>query len=126
MSKSISYPRPKAAPTVSTAIVFTVKAAEHGNVADVFRDNAGSPVTGTTAGVDARIQADADESGGTDVQDVFKVEALPAMDSSGKMTVALTVTPIKGDGTAGTPQTLTVTHDEYADTWQTAAGRARQ
>lgn len=126
MSVTKSYPRLKAAPTISTGLVLTLKAAEYPTTPDSFRDNAGSVVAGTTGILDCRVQCDADESGGADVQDLWKIVATPSIDSSGVMTLAVTVTPIKGDATAGTPGSVTVTHDENADVWQTAAGRARQ
>ena len=120
MSVTKTYPRPKSTTTNSTGIVFSLKAEEKPETPVSFGG------AGNTGNLDARIQADADESGGTDVQDLFKIEATPALDSAGKITVVVTVTPIKGDGSAGTPGTLTVTHDQDMDVWQTAAGRARQ
>lgn len=120
MSVTQSYPRPKATPTNSTSLALTLKVAE---LPDTPAAIGGSGTTGT---LDCRLQCDADESGGTDVQDLFKLVATPDIDASGNATYTVIVTPIKGDGSAGTPQTLTVTHSETMDTWQTAAGRARQ
>lgn len=82
--------------------------------------------TGTTAELDCRVQADADESGGADVQDLFKIEAVPAIDDDGITTLTVTVTPIKGDASNGTQKITVVTHDENMDAWQAAAGRAQQ
>ena len=77
--------------------------------------------TGNTAELDCRVQADADETGGADVQDLFKIEALPAIDANGRTSVKITVTPINGDASEATPQQLTVVHGENIDAWQTAA-----
>ncbi len=82
--------------------------------------------TGSTGELDMRVQVDADESGGADVQDLFKVETVPLIAADGAMSLKTTITPINGDGTEGTPQILTVVHNENMDAWQTAAGRARQ
>ena len=84
--------------------------------------------TGTTGQLDLRIQADADESGGADVQDLFKVETNVVLNvQSGEVNLSVTATPILGDGTESpTPTTFTKKHDETMDAWQAAAGRARQ
>ena len=82
--------------------------------------------TGNTGVLDARLEADADESGGVDVQDLFRLRAVPSINSAGVAIYTVTVTPVLGDGTDGTPASMTVTHDETIDAWQTAAGRPRQ
>lgn len=82
--------------------------------------------TGTTAEFDCRIQADADESVGVDVQDLFKVEIVPTLSSEGAIRCAVTVTPILGDGSDGTAEAKTVTHSQDMSAWQTAAGRPPQ
>lgn len=83
---------------------------------------------GTTGNAEIFVEADADESGGIDIQDLFKVALTPVIANlhPGTMSLTVVVTPIKGDGTDGTPITTQVTHDETMDAWQTAAGRARQ
>lgn len=128
MSVTKTYNRLKSTTVNSTGIVVTVQAAEKPNSPHVFRDTDGSAEAGgTTGNVDVRIKADADESGGTDVQDLFKVETAISVDtSSGVITLVVTTTPVKGDGTTGTAVVSTITHDENFDVWQTGAGRARQ
>lgn len=115
-----TYSRPKSTTVNSTGMVFTLKAEEKPDTPIAFGG------AGNTGNLDARICADADESGGTDVQDLFKIEATPSLSAEGVITVLITVTPIKGDASTGTVGTLTVTHDQTMDVWQTAAGRARQ
>ena len=82
--------------------------------------------TGTTAVLDYRLQCDADESVGVDVQDLFKLEATPTISSDGIIRLAVTVTPILGDASEGTPVATTVEHDENMDAWQATAGRPQQ
>lgn len=115
-----TYSRPKSTTVNSTGMVFTLKAEEKPETPAAFQGS------GNTGNLDCRIQCDADESGGSDVQDLFKIEATPSLSAEGVITVLITVTPIKGDASAGTVGTLTVTHDQTMDVWQTAAGRARQ
>lgn len=83
---------------------------------------------GTTGNAEIIVLADADESGGGDVQDWWKVKLTPSISSvhPGASVLLVEVTPIKGDGEDGTKRTLNVDHDEDMDTWQAAAGRARQ
>lgn len=121
MSVTKSYNRQKAAPTISTGLVFTLLVAE-------LPDSLGAiGGTGTTGNLTAAFRADLDESGGSDVQDVFTLVTGLAVDaSSGVITLTVTVTPVNGDATNGTPQVLTVTHPQTADVLQTAGGRARQ
>lgn len=119
MSVTKSYSRPKSAQTNNTGMVLTILTAE--------KPNAPAAVTaGTTGELDCRIQCDADESAGADVQDLFKIEAAPQISAEGVVSIAVTVTPIKGDGTLGISKSLNVNHDENMDVWQTAAGRPRQ
>lgn len=121
MSVTKSYNRPKAAPTISTGLALTLKVAELPDSPSAIGG------TGTTGQLDMRLQADADESGASDVQDLFKLTTSISIDaSSGQMILSATLTPIKGDASGGTPVTVSCTHDEIADVWQAAAGRARQ
>lgn len=120
MAKTNNYDRPKLSGINDTGMLMTLLVGEKPDAPGAIGG------TGTTAELDCRVQADADESGGVDVQDLFKLEALPAVALSGAQTLKVTVTPIKGDGTEGTAQILTVSHPENMDAWQTAAGRARQ
>ncbi len=115
-----NYDRPKLAGTNVTGMVLTLLAGEKPDAPTAIGG------TGTTSELDARVQADADESGGADVQDLFKIETVPVVAADGTVTLAVTITPIKGDATEGKAQVLTVTHPENMDVWQSAAGRARQ
>lgn len=120
MSKTNNYDRPKISGINDTGMDMTLLVGEKPDAPTAIGG------TGTTAELDARVQADADESGGVDVQDLWKIEILPIIALSGVQTLKATLTPIKGDATEGTPQIFTVTHDEDMDAWQSAAGRARQ
>jgi hypothetical protein len=120
MPKTFTYNRPSATLVVSTGMVLTLKTAETPNAPAAVAGG------GTDGVLDARFQVDADESGGTDVQDLFKILATPNIDTNGQITLTVVVTPIKGGGANGTADSIVVTHDESMDTWQTNAGRARQ
>jgi len=120
MAKDMNYDRPKSAVVNDTPINMTILVAEKPDSPGAIGG------TGNTGELDARFQADADESGGADVQDLFKLEAVPVLTADGTTKLQVTITPIKGDGTDGTPQVVNVEHDEKMDAWQTAAGRARQ
>ncbi|KKN73350.1 hypothetical protein LCGC14_0401630 [marine sediment metagenome] len=120
MSKTNNYDRPKLSGINDTGMDMTLLVGEKPDAPSAIGG------TGSTAELDCRVQADADESGGADVQDLYKIEVLPAVALSGAQTVKITVTPIKGDASEGTPQIITVTHPENMDAWQSAAGRARQ
>lgn len=84
---------------------------------------------GTTAALDCRIQADLDPTGGTDWQDIWKVEATPSIDDTGNglVKLAVKVTPINGDGSGGTPliDNATLAHPQTMDQIQTAGGDPR-
>ena len=121
MAATQNYNRSKNPAVNATPIVLTLLVGEKPDAPAAIGG------TGTTAQLDARIQADADESGAADVQDLFRLEVVPAIGSmTAKSRVSITVTPILGDGTPGTPVTFSAEHDETMDAWQTAAGRAQQ
>ena len=121
MAVTKTYNRPKSTVVNSTAIDVTIKVSEKPDAPGAIGG------TGTTGNLDARFQADADESGGTDIQDLFKLETTIAVDATtGQATLTVLVTPIKGGALDGTAKSMVVTHDETMDAWQTAAGRARQ
>ena len=115
-----NFDRPKLSGINDTGIVLTLLVGEKPDAPGAIGG------TGSTAELDCRVQADADESGGVDIQDLFKIETVPVIAADGTVTLAVTVTPIKGGATDGKAQTLTVTHPENMDAWQSAAGRARQ
>jgi len=121
MAVTKTYNRPKSTVVNSTAIDVTIKVSEKPDAPGAIGG------TGTTGNLDARFQADADESGGTDIQDLFKLETTIAVDATtGQANLTVLVTPIKGGALDGTAKSMVVTHDETVDAWQTAAGRARQ
>lgn len=121
MPADITYNRNKSATTNSTDINTSYEGSE-------TPGGRAALVAGTTGEAEIFVQMDADESGGADVQDAWKVKIIPLISSThpGVMTLTVEITPIKGDGTDGTVDSNTTTHDEDADAWQTAAGRARQ
>ena len=120
MSATLTYDRPKVAVTNSTGMLTTILVGEKPDAPGAIGG------TGTTGELDARFQMDADESGGADVQDIFKLEAIPVVAADGTVSLRVTVTPILGNAAAGTPQVVTVPHNQNVDAWQSAAGRARQ
>ena len=121
MPADVTYNRLKSTTTNSTPINMTGEQRESDGSRTAF-------AAGTTGVFEAYIRGDADESGGADVQDLFKVVLTPTINPTapGVMTLNLVVTPVNGDASDGTPETFNVTHDENCDGWQTAAGRARQ
>ena len=121
MAVTKTYNRLKSTTVNSTGIVCTLLVGEKPDAPGAIGG------TGTTGNLDCRLQADADESGGADVQDLFKLETSIAVDSAtGRIDWTITVTPILGGATEGTPTVATVTHPESMDAWQAAAGRVRQ
>lgn len=121
MAVTLTYNRLKSTTTNSTGMVFTVTAEEKPETPTAFLGS------GNTAEVDVRFSCDADESGGADVQEMFRLEAVPQLSADdGTITLKVTVTPKTGGGTDATATVTTITHTETMDAWQTAAGRARQ
>lgn len=120
MAQNVNYNRPKISTVNSTPISFSVEAAEVGGTEAAL-------AAGASAGVQGTLIADADESGGADLQDWATFTVEPVIDAdTGIASVKVTVTPILGDGSSGTAKTLYVPHEQTMDAWQTAAGRARQ
>lgn len=120
MGATLNYEREKLVETNTTGMAILAKAAEGA---------AATPVN--LAGADGIMQiafdADADESGGVDVQDLFRVDNLQIIISSeGLIRLTGSIVPVLGDATDGTAVPIDVTHPELMDAWQTAAGRARQ
>lgn len=120
MSANFTYNRLKSATTNSTDI----------NVSWEQRETDGTRAAiaaGTTGIAELHMRADADESGGADIQDIFRITATPVINvNTGKFEVRIEVVPILGDGTDGVAKDAAFVHDENMDAWQTAAGRARQ
>lgn len=122
MAHSISYNRAKSTAVNSTPLVHSYKAAETGGTVAAV-------VAGTGAGVNLHVEVDADESAGTSVQKVWRLEIVPKINAAGVMELVTKVIPVLGTGSdhpASRHETLTVQHPDNADTWQTAAGRAKQ
>lgn len=126
MAVSKSYPRLKSATTNTTGIAITLKAAEGAITQHAFRDNMGADEDGLTGVINGTYMADANESGGADVQDLFRFSITPNIESNGRTTLTVVVTPVKGNGDAGDAVTTVHVLPENMDAWQTAAGRARQ
>lgn len=121
-----TYNRSKSTTVNSTGIALNYLVGEGPITPHDLFDTDGELDLGTTGVLTAKLQADANESGGADVQDLFTIVVTPVLADSGVMTLNIVVTPIKGGGTSGNAQTLSVPHTENMDAWQTAAGRARQ
>lgn len=126
MAVSLSYPRPKSVVTNATGIDLTILAAEGAITPHVFRDNMGEAEDGLTGVVHVNYSADANESGGADVQQLFKVTLTPTLDSNGTIKMTVSVVPVTGATADAATQTLVAVHPESMDVWQTAAGRGRQ
>lgn len=83
---------------------------------------------GASGDFELAISADADESGGADVQQLYRVLCTPIIQAGhpGAQSLRLTITPVLGDGGDGEATVVDVAHPEDMDAWQAAAGRARQ
>lgn len=120
MAKDFPYDRPKIVAINDTDINITLFQAEQPTVL-------GAADAGTTGILDVEVRADADESGGADVQVLFKVTLTPQLVvATGEVSLQVEVTPVAGDASDAPTITSTVPHTETMDAWQTAAGRARQ
>lgn len=120
MAADFSYNRPKATTVNITPINIAIEVGEKPDAPTAIGG------TGTTGILDVVFTGDADESGGADVQNLWKVTLTPSINSVGQMQLTATVTPVLGDGTDGGAVSRTFDHEQTADAWQTAAGRARQ
>lgn len=106
---------------------FNILDSTFGGAEPVVKNPLTQAVAGTTGALDCIIQADGDPTGGTDWQDLWHIEATPDLDVNGVSTLTPLITPILGNGSAGTPITFTpLVHPQNMDAWQTAAGDARQ
>ncbi len=118
---TLNYERPSSATTITTGIEISAASREFPNgLVDI--------ALGTTGVYEVEIKADADESAGFDIQALFKIQStLTIANDTGAIRLAISVTPVGGDGIDNAAQQLTtVEHDSTMDTWQTDAGRARQ
>ncbi len=120
MSANFTYSRDKVATVNSTDINVSYEQRETDGVRAAI-------AAGTTGIAELTMLADADESGGVDIQDIFRVTVTPVLNpNTGKFEVQVDVVSVLGDATDGVPQGQRFVHDEDMDAWQTAAGRARQ
>lgn len=123
MGATLNYEREKLVETNTTGMDILAKAAEGTAATPV--DLAGAD--GADGIIQIAFDADADESGGVDVQDLFRVDNLQIIISSeGLIKLTGSIVPVLGDGTDGTAVPIDATHPELMDAWQTAAGRVRQ
>ena len=83
---------------------------------------------GASGDFEVALSADADESGGADIQQLFRVKLTPVISAAhpGTMSLKIETTPVKGDASDAPTVVDTVAHAESMDAWQSAAGRARQ
>ena len=122
---NVNYDRPKSPEINDTPINVDFLAGEEPTApAALTGDN-----SGTSGILNLTLTADADESGGVDIQDLFRIEDLRVVIdvTTGLTKLTATIIPVLGDESdAATPTVLSVNHPETMDAWQTAAGRPRQ
>ena len=124
MAGNVNYDRDKDPKINDTPINIDFLAGEEPTgVAALTGDNSGS-----SGILNITITADADESGGTDVQDLFRIEDIQVLinQATGLTQVSMNIIPVKGDATDGTAIAVLENHPQTMDAWQTAAGRAQQ
>lgn len=124
MADDFPYERPKSTTTNTTQMNFDIEAGEKPTTpVDIGSDGGGS-----TGILDVVFTVDADESGGVDIQDFFKVTLTPVVpdDVNGKPTLRVVITPVGGDAVDQEATTFTAEHSQTMDAWQAEAGRARQ
>lgn len=122
MAGSISYDRDKDPKINSTSIAIVPKAGEEPAAAAAL-------VGGSTGILNLEFEGDADESGGTLLVNLFRVDDLQVVlnTATGLCRLTGTIVPVLGDGTdAPTTYAIDQAHPQTMDAWQTAAGRAQQ
>ncbi len=120
MAQTLNYNRDKDPKINVTPMEFSVEGAEVGGAEVAL-------AAGTGPGLQGTIICDADDSVGTDLQDWALIKAEPVLNADGTTArIKITVTPILGDGSTGTPVVTYIPHEEDMDAWQAAAGRAQQ
>ena len=126
MPLTINYNRPSVTLTAVAPMVHTILATERlADGSDVLVAMESVGVIGDTGVARLEYQVDADESGGADVQTMYKIDVTPTITSDGKHTLTFVVTPVGGAGGDLPAQTLAVLHPETVDAWQSAAGNPR-
>jgi hypothetical protein len=126
MAANVNYNRAKSTTTNSTDINIDFTAGEEPTALTAL-----GPATdnsGTSGILNVTVTADADESGGADIQDLFRIEDIQVLinATTGLTQLSMSIIPVKGGATDGTTTAVLVNHPETMDAWQTAAGRARQ
>jgi len=125
MAANVNYDRDKNPKINDTPINIDFLAGEEPTgVGALSGDNSGS-----SGILNVTVTADADESGGADIQDLFRIEDIQIIIdvTTGLVKLTMQVIPVLGDASdAATPIDVSVTHPETMDAWQTAAGRAQQ
>lgn len=120
MAADIPYDRPKLVVINDTDINITLFGAESPTAVAALD-------AGTTGITELEIRADADESGGADIQVLFKVTLTPQIVvATGEVSLLIETVPVEGDASDAATVSSTVPHTETMDAWQTAAGRPRQ
>lgn len=117
----VFYDRTKIAISNPTGIALTTKACEMPNAL------AAMPTAGGESGI-VRVlyTADADESGGADVQNHARFKFTPGLTTGGQFSVGIEFVPIGGAGGDGTTQSATLVHPQSMDDFQADGGRPRQ
>ncbi len=119
MPETLDYDRPLADPVESTPIAFKLLLSELPEVP------AAVAVDGTTSDVLAYLELDVDDDVTVDWRSLFRIETAQALSISGILTLTITVTPILGNGSDGTPSVYVFTHQQNMDTIQTLGGFPR-
>lgn len=117
MPETLDYNRPKASLVNDTPIDFKLLFGELPNSPGAV------PVPGLTSDLDCYLECDV--SGVGNWQPIFRIETLQELVSTGIMKITVTITPIKGNGTLGTPIITVFIHDQNMDNYQTQAGFPR-
>lgn len=123
MAADVSYDRLKSTTINSTPINIDFLAGEEPTALAAL-----GALGGSTGILNVTVTADADESGGVDIQDLFRIEDIQVLinTSTGLCQLSMNIIPVKGDAADGSATAVLVNHPQTMDAWQTAAGRARQ
>lgn len=122
MGVTKNYDRPKSPSINSTGIAITVKADEGSGAAP-------ADLAGDDGKLYVEFEGDADESGGTLLENLFRLDAVEVTidQTTGRINLVGTIVPVLGDGTdAPTTHAINIVHPQTMDAWQADAGRAQQ
>lgn len=121
MAGTINYDRDKNPKINDTGIAIIPKAGEEPAAAAALAG-------GSTGIINIEFEGDADESGGSSLVNLFRLEDLQVTVNvtTGAITLSGSIIPVLGDATDGTPKAIAVIHPQTMDAWQAAAGRAQQ